>query len=298
MTLTWRQRFELVLLVLIILAVHDIAIVLFKARVTPRIVPMPVFRAPLRPFEIRVDRPGQEWLRLQTPGGRNFQFVYQKAQETRPDYNADNLPAGDALRITPGNPELHISPLLTRSGAFYVGFNNDVTCPGTGVPYSFGTMGDILVGDLWVIERNPIQVARRHIPLRRAVTTNFYSNRNINSDDAGGAGITLVSDEEGPVNSGYINLVAYGRGTGPLANSIRFMTRAGTNRIADRMIVKGDGRVGIGTTKPQAKLDVNGRVRIGSPQNPQGLILFDRKGKGYLVEIREGKLVATSLQQE
>src|SRR5439155_9255912 len=42
------------------------------------------------------------------------------------------------------------------------------------------------------------------------------------------------------------------------ANSILFTTRSGANAIADRMVIKGNGNVGIGTTSTSGTLDVNG----------------------------------------
>ena len=42
-----------------------------------------------------------------------------------------------------------------------------------------------------------------------------------------------------------------------------FTTAPGTNSVAERMRITSDGDVGIGTTAPAAKLDVDGGVRIG-----------------------------------
>ena len=55
--------------------------------------------------------------------------------------------------------------------------------------------------------------------------------------------------------------MAYGQG-GANANSITIQTRSGAGTIADRMIVKSDGKVGINTTSPSAAIEVSGEVKF------------------------------------
>jgi formylglycine-generating enzyme required for sulfatase activity len=50
--------------------------------------------------------------------------------------------------------------------------------------------------------------------------------------------------------------------TNATAQDIRFFT--GANGANERMRILGDGNIGIGTTTPQARLDVNGGIRVGN----------------------------------
>ena len=113
----------------------------------------------------------------------------------------------------------------------------------------------------------------------------------------GGASINMYSDEpdspeRGKVNSGYLNLMAYGRGTGEKANSIRFFTRDKPNSIAERMTVKGNGRVGVGTNIPEEQLDVIGNIKVGDSKKPKGIVLYDEEnGKRRVLKVKSGELV-------
>jgi hypothetical protein len=185
---------------------------------------------------------------------------------------------------------------ISEKGDLFVGFNEPPNSPSY-PSYSFGVLGDILVGDISFIERNPHQIGIRHSPLIRSTPTNIHSNRHMSSDNYGGASINLFSDETDSlkrknVNSGYINLVAYGRGMGEKANSIRFLTRDKPNSTAERMIVKGDGKVGIGTKKPKEQLVVKGNIQVGNNEEPKGIVLFDEvNGEKHILKVQNGKLV-------
>ena len=61
--------------------------------------------------------------------------------------------------------------------------------------------------------------------------------------------------------------------------SIRFFTGGNIQNQTERMRIKSDGKVGIGTTDPQSKLDVNGHVYAGYDTNSASV--FGRAAIGY-----------------
>jgi len=94
-----------------------------------------------------------------------------------------------------------------------------------GAPFAFGFNGDVLVGDIGLLGNSPHQIGGRDFSwdMVKSVPTAYFSNRNFaDTDDHGGAGFSMWSDESGAVDSGRIDMVAYGRGSEVFANSIRF----------------------------------------------------------------------------
>lgn len=64
--------------------------------------------------------------------------------------------------------------------------------------------------------------------------TNIYSHKATNTDSTGGAYITLAPDwSNAAVNSGRLELVAFGRGSGSDANAVIFKTRTGANTATE-----------------------------------------------------------------
>jgi len=195
------------------------------------------------------------WMALEKPGVQTWRFSY-----------TDRAAIGSVptLQIAPKGSPLNLFLPDEPGGLRMYLWKPDRTVPNlphTGIKPTFAVFGDMLVGDIISIEKNPMTLFMRHqTGLRATAVTQFFSARTNVGDTDGGAAIVMAPDEPGPVDSGYINLVAYGQGTGSFANGIRFLTRSGPNAVADRMIVKGDGRVGIGTVSPAGMLDVNGRI--------------------------------------
>ncbi|MBI2844080.1 MAG: hypothetical protein HYX78_11830 [Armatimonadetes bacterium] len=194
-------------------------------------------------------------LTLERPGVTGWNFTYT---------NHANLGYTPTLAIAPDGSPLNLFLPAEAGGMrlyLWEPYRQVPNLPHTGIKPTVAVWGDLLIGDIICIERNPMTLfMRQETGLSASAVTQFFSARAINNDTDGGAGIVMAPDETGAVNSGYLSLIAYGQGTGPLANSIRFSTRSGPNLAADRMIIAGNGNVGIGTTAPVGKLDVNGSI--------------------------------------
>lgn len=133
--------------------------------------------------------------------------------------------------------------------------------PHTSKKPTFAVFGDILVGDIAAIESNPMQYfIRSDLNLPMTSTTNLYSARQMVNDTDGGAFIQLcpLSTDGGAVNDGKMIIAAYGKGTGISANSIMLKTRSAIGTVETRMIISGDGAVGvgIGSGNPTARFSV------------------------------------------
>ena len=194
-----------------------------------------------------------KWLTLESPAASRWNFDYL----TDPDIGRDVLrvgPPGSPLQLYLPNEDGGMRMYLWTPG------REVPDLPHTKVKPTFALWGDMLVGDIVCIERNPMSMFfRQEKNLSASAPTIFFcANKGINTDTDGGAGILLHPDHHrdlarypnDPVNhpsSGSLHLIAYGRGTGPYANKIRMSTRVGSGQIVDRMIV-GDGHVQINGT--------------------------------------------------
>lgn len=111
--------------------------------------------------------------------------------------------------------------------------------PHTSVLPTLAIHGDIFVGDIVALMSNPMTYfirADAGIPV--TAVTQIFSSRNIpgNEGDTGvqkGSTITMAPQTGGTDNDGYISLCAYGSGTGPDANMVRFVRRSGTDTVAE-----------------------------------------------------------------
>jgi hypothetical protein len=119
--------------------------------------------------------------------------------------------------------------------------------PNTGIKPTFAVCGDILVGDIVTIESNPVAIGQRvNTSLEETAVTTYYSAKNNNAETDGGSSISLAPAKNagGAVNDGYININAYGKGSGTEANTIRFFTRkAATTTSTERLKITGTGDV-------------------------------------------------------
>lgn len=111
--------------------------------------------------------------------------------------------------------------------------------------FALAVYGDALLGDVnsWT-EPIPGSGVFAALLLGRRVgnsittesNTVIYSHKATYVDITGGPSIDMSPDwSAGAVNSGYLKLIAFGRGTGADANSIIFYTRSGVSAITERL---------------------------------------------------------------
>jgi hypothetical protein len=179
------------------------------------------------------------WLALQKNGGTKWNFDYVS--------NA-SLGYASSLRVAPDNSPLQLY-LPDESGGMrmYLWPSGSAVpnMPHTGIKPTVAVWGDVLIGDIICIERNPMTLfMREQTGLPSTSGTVFFCARAINNDVDGGAGIVLHPDDGSGVESGELQLLAYGQGSGSYANAVRISTRSGTNQMTDRMLIK-DGHVQI-----------------------------------------------------
>ena len=147
--------------------------------------------------------------------------------------------------------------------------------------YAFSVWGDILVGDIHVIERNPIRCFQRdELNLPVTATTDIYSAFNIVNDVDGGAFIQLTPYTGGVGESdGNITYIAYGSGSGGLSNTHIFRARNGINSFNDIAYIKGGNHILDGYTNFSLMININSILQmrdiiIGEP---------DSGGVGYRI---------------
>lgn len=130
------------------------------------------------------------------------------------DFGLLDMPGGQRLTLWDGSP-LNPGP------------------PGHGGGYeALMIHGDIRVGDIIAILTNPMTYFMRQSTAPFTSPTQLFSNGAINDDTIGGAGIVYAPVDNqagGASNDGYINLTAFGRGGGSLANTIYFQNRGSAN---------------------------------------------------------------------
>jgi hypothetical protein len=168
------------------------------------------------------------------------------------------------------------TPLITGNGRLYLGFENESVSPHSGVPYAVAADGPVLVGSINPLGARPRRIGFRDVPLSKATPTFIHSNRNsAGTDTDGRAGIATRSGEAGAAESGQLQLVAYGQGTGPRANSVRFFTDGHVAGGGGVHVRRQPRPVGIGTTAPTNALDVRGDIILGTIDGPYGIIFHD-----------------------
>ena len=187
--------------------------------------------SPTAPLHIETDLSDQ-WLHLDKSGATKWNFDY---------FSNAGLGLDSALRVeTDGSPlDLYLSddPGGMRMYLWETG-RAVPNMPHTGVKPTFALWGDMLIGDIICIERNPMTLfMREQTGLPSSSATVFFCARAINNDTDGGAGILLHPDDGVSSDSGSLQLIAYGQG-GSFANTIRLQTRTGPGTPGDVMVVQ------------------------------------------------------------
>ena len=220
------------------------------------------------------------WLGLKELGGAQWNF--DQVSNPAIGYHSALRVASDSSRLAlllpdePGGMRMY---LWTKGRAV-------PNMPHTGIKPTFAVHGDMLIGDIITICRNPMTMFMRvESNISAASPTIFFSSKKgISSDVDGGAGILLHPDHHqdlsvwpnDPVDhpeSGSLQLIAYGRGSGRYANAIRLQTRSEPGQVTDRMIIKD------GTVTVLGNIVATGAVTPGS----------SRQYKGNIVRLKEAQ---------
>jgi hypothetical protein len=166
-----------------------------------------------------------------------------------------NFQSSNALTIdNDGSTGLQLH-LLDKTGGQRVwiwdsGSTGPVVHPHTGGYPAFAVQGDVTLGDVitfspagnaWVVGMRTATALTLS-----AITHLMCSSKTAGVEPDGGAGVDLYPTDNaaGATNDGIVELLAYGRGSAALANSIFLSSRSGANAILRRWQMGGPGNVG------------------------------------------------------
>jgi len=234
---------------------------------------------------LRIVEKGHKWLELEKSGSKSWNFEH---------FSNPGLGINSALNISVDDSPLDLY-LADEPGGMRMYLWEDgrpvPNLPHTNVKPTMALWGDMLVGDIITIERNAMTLFMRQEQNLSAssATALFSASRGINADIDGGAGIVMHPDHHQDlavwpndpvhhVQSGSLQLLAYGQGSGSQANAIIFQIRSGPNAIADRMVIK-DGTVNIVAT---------GSITPGSSRESKQDIanLSDQQAEDHISSLR------------
>lgn len=181
-------------------------------------------------------------LALQAATAPNRQWLFQRE-------NIAGMGSSEMLSIAPDvNDDLKIYLASVASGQRIYIWDDSQTLPNivsTGLKPTLAIYGDILVGDIDALGSNPFTVFRRPTTgLAASAVTQLFSAQNGVNDTDGGAGFILAPSTGAADSDGYVESIAYGQGSGALANSILFTTRSGAGAVTRRWQLGGPGNVG------------------------------------------------------
>lgn len=157
-----------------------------------------------------------------------------------------NIGAGSSFTITADDsPALKTWWVEDATGTRLYHWDSSVAVPNiphTAIAPSFAVYGDVLLGDIVALESNPMTYfIRDKTGLAETAVTQLFSSRNGANDTDGGAGITYAPAKNGGgvVNDGYVDIIAYGLGSGAVANCVSFLTRESSGSALRRWQVNG-----------------------------------------------------------
>lgn len=133
--------------------------------------------------------------------------------------------------------------------------------------------GDMSLGDILAIERNPMRYFKRiETGLSSSAITTMYSAKYGARDIDGGGFIQLAPNERGNKNDGYVNLTAFGLGSGKLSNTVFMRARKTIDTIEEIAVFSGRNNISPGQTTMSLMIhDGRGlrfeRVYVGAPNS-------------------------------
>ncbi|MEK6895118.1 MAG: hypothetical protein AABX48_01215 [Nanoarchaeota archaeon] len=193
--------------------------------------------SPTSPLHIKTDG-SNNWLALENSAGTKWNFNY-----------VNDAYVGSALKIGPTGSPLQLSLADVAGGTRVYLWEEGRAVPNlphTGIKPTMAVYGDLLIGDIITIEKNPMTLfMRQETGIPASSATVFFSARGINQDTDGGAGMLLHPNDGVNASSGQVQVIAYGTGAGTDSNAILFQTRSSANNVATRMKVNGGGTINI-----------------------------------------------------
>lgn len=138
---------------------------------------------------------------------------------------------------------------------------------------AFYVHGDVAAGDQFCIGNAPMRIHKRiETDLPASSVTTLYSAKYAAKDVDGGAFVQYSPCDESGWNDGYINLTAFGRGQGVLANTVFFRARKDENTIEEIASFNGRNRISLGQTSMSLMVHDGDNLRfervfIGAPDS-------------------------------
>lgn len=117
-------------------------------------------------------------------------------------------------------------------------------------------------GSSGVICRTTAPSGSQGLNISAGVITSLPSTTPSFADNSSSGGTIFLGGNASDQYGGNVQLIAYGSGSD--GNLITFSNRSGSTTTAERMRIQSDGKVGIGTSSPSKKLEVDGNVKFGN----------------------------------
>lgn len=162
--------------------------------------------------------------------------------------NIAGMGASEMLSLAPTtNDELKLYLASVSGGMRVYLWDDAVAMPNTvsnGIKPAFAVHGDVLLGDIDALGNQPMTYFRRPATgLIASAITQFFSAKNMVNDTDGGAGFTLGPATGSTDEDGIAEIIAYGKGSGSLANCILLTTRSGAGAVTRRWVVQSAGHL-------------------------------------------------------
>lgn len=175
-----------------------------------------------------VDRP---FLVLQETGSEVWRAFFQRPAFFGNSATLSFAPSGNGAA-------LQFSLIAANGGQRVAVWDSSTTLPNvphTNIPPTFAVHGDVLIGDIVALASNPMTYfirANTDLPVS-AVTQLFSAQKSAGVEPDGGAQLVFAPFKNGggAVSDGFVQIIAYGGGTGASANEIQFRQRQGSATV-------------------------------------------------------------------